>query len=53
MKCLGLLKAKPRLSIKELAELCGDALSAYRRHVAEKKYLKPPGLDANSFMDRS
>jgi hypothetical protein len=44
---------KPRGTIKELAALYADAFSAHRRRIAEAKYLKPLGLDANSFMDRS
>jgi hypothetical protein len=45
--------AKPRQTIKELADLFADAFSAHRRQIAEAKYLKPIGLDANSLMDRS
>jgi hypothetical protein len=46
-------QAKPRQSIKALAELYADAFSAHRRQIAEARYLKPLGLDANSLMDRS
>lgn len=47
------LQLKPKVTIRELAYLYADAHSAYRRHVAETKFLKPLGLDANSFVDRS
>jgi 20S proteasome alpha/beta subunit len=46
-------QARPRLSIKALADLYADAFSAHRRQIAEARYLKPLGLDANSLMDRS
>lgn len=44
---------KPAQTIKQLAETYADAFSAHRRQIAEAKYLKPLGLDTNSFMDRS
>jgi hypothetical protein len=47
------LGLKPVLTVKEVAEVYADAFSAYRRQTAEAMYLKPLGLDANSFMDRS
>ena len=47
------LKLKPRLRTKEIADLYAEAFSAHRRQLAEAKHLKPLGLDANSFMDRS
>jgi hypothetical protein len=45
--------AKPRQTIKDMADLYADAFSAHRRKIAEAKYLKPLGLDANSLIDRS
>ena len=45
--------AKPRETIREIAELYADAFSKYRRQNAEAKYLKPLGLDVTSFMEQS
>jgi len=47
------LAEKPRKTIQEISDLYADAFSCYRRRAAEAKFLKPLGLDANSFMDRS
>lgn len=47
------LALRPRKTIAEIAEQYAEAFSAYRRRAAEAKFLKPLGLDANSFMDRS
>ena len=45
--------ARPRQTIRELADLYADAFSKYGRDIAEAKYLEPLGLDVTSFMEQS
>lgn len=45
-------KGRPVSTVQEVAEIFSEAFSAQRRSLAENRYLKPIGLDANSLIDR-
>lgn len=46
------LKLRPAATVEAVARIYAEAFSNFRRQFAENKYLKPVGLDVNSFLDR-
>jgi hypothetical protein len=46
------LRLKPAATVENVARTYAEAFSNFRRQFAENKYLKPLGLDVNSFLDR-